>query len=116
MNRIQLLLILTFALLPPQTAVSQISASGELQALKTDGYTPPRVKGIWQYTIAFMAEDGSVVSPGKPVLMFKTDAIQSKLIESQGKLSIKLSELKNMDVGRVEIFEKKSLVIEEKKM
>ena len=70
---------------------TSISVTGELQALKTDSYSPPRVRGIWQYTIAFMAEDGSVVKQGMPVLMFKTDAIQTKLIDAQGQLGIKQS-------------------------
>ncbi len=93
-----------------------IKVSGELQALKTDNYSPPRVKNIWQYTIAYMAEDGSVVKAGMPVLMFKTDAIQTKLINAKGRLSVKQSELKNKKVNQVETLEKKSILIEEKKM
>lgn len=95
---------------------TSISVTGELQALKTDSYSPPRVRGIWQYTIAFMAEDGSVVKQGMPVLMFKTDAIQTKLIDAQGQLGIKQSTLKNQSVNNIETFENKKITIEEKKM
>lgn len=97
-------------------ANADVTVSGELQALKSDSYSPPKVKDIWQYTIAFMVEDGSVVKQGMPVLMFKTDAIQTKLVNAQGKLGIKLSELKNKNVNQVETLEKKSILIEEKKM
>jgi multidrug resistance efflux pump len=98
------------------SADSSIQVSGELKALKTDGYTPPRIKGIWQYTISFMAEDGSVVKKGSPVLMFKTDAIQTKLVNAKGKLAIKKSTIKNNKVSKKENFENKSIFIKEKKM
>ena len=66
-------LILLFVLffVAQASADKSIQVAGELKALKTDSFTPPRVKGIWQYTISFMAEDGSVVKEGMPVLMFK---------------------------------------------
>ena len=115
---IQLLCFCLLNVLPFQHAMAQnkIHVTGELKALKTDSYTPPRVRGVWQYTIAFMAEDGAVVKPGQPVLMFKTDAIQTKLVNAKGKLAIKQSEITNKKVNRTESYEKKSIFIEEKKM
>lgn len=97
-------------------ATDEIKISGELKAMDTDNFSPPRVEGIWQYTVSFMAEDGSVVKPGMPVLMFKTDEINRKLIESKGKLAIKQSEVKNNRAKELESFEKKAIAIEEKKM
>lgn len=114
MKKILIFIILVFC--TNVNSQPKINANGELRALRTDGYTPPRVRGIWQYTIAFMAEDGSVVKKGMPVLMFKTDAIQTKLIDAQGKLSIKKSELENKSVNNIEEFENKKINIEEKKM
>lgn len=111
-----LLILSLFFVNTLQFVSASVKVSGELKALKTDAFNPPRVKGVWQYTISYMAEDGSVVKPGMPVLMFKTDAIQTKLINSKGKLSIKKSEVANNKVNQRELFEKKSLLIEEKKM
>lgn len=108
-----LILIVLFSSLG---CAKEITVSGELKALETTVYSPPRIKNIWQYTISFMAENGTVVQPGVPVLMFKTDVIQTKLVDSKGELSIKQSELKNKKVNKVEIFANKKLVIEEKKM
>lgn len=93
-----------------------IKITGELKAMETDNFSPPRIEGVWQYTISFMAEDGSVVKPGMPILMFKTDDINRKLIEAKGKLGIKQSEVKNNKANELESFEKKSIAIEEKKM
>ena len=82
MNNKILLLFTSILFSLSNMAYSEITVTGELEALKTDGYSPPRVKGIWQYTISYMAEDGSIVKPGMPVLMFKTDAIQTKLVDA----------------------------------
>ncbi len=95
---------------------SDFTANGELQALETDNYSPPKIRRIWQYTIAFMAPDGSQVNPGQPVLMFKTDQLNERLLDKQGELNIKQSELKNTEVGKVETIQNKDLAIEEKKM
>ncbi len=117
MNKTNLLSILLLLILASQVAASDsIEVTGELKALKTDSYTPPRVRGIWQYTISYMAEDGAVIKTGMPVLMFKTDAIQTKLVNAKGKLGIKQSEIKNNKVNKTENFEKKAIIIEEKKM
>ena len=111
-----ILLILTQLVFSNTNAQSTIKITGELQALTTDNYSPPRIKSIWQYTIAYMADDGSVVEPNMPVLMFKTDAIQTKLVNAKGKLGVKRSTVKNDKVKKTEEFERKSIVIEEKKM
>ena len=110
---ITLLLIFTMTGLSAQ---EPIKISGELQALNTDNFSPPRVKRVWQYTISYMAEDGAVVRPGMPILMFKTDAIQTNLDDAKGKLTIKESEVANNKALEVELFEKKSIYIEEMKM
>ena len=113
--------VVIFLLLPLQTLgakqeLQQIEAHGELKAANSSAFSPPKIKNFWQYTIAFMAEDGSVVQAGMPVLMFKTEGLQSKLIEAQGKLTIKKSTLQNLQVNQQEFFENKNIELEEKKM
>ncbi len=100
----------------PAIHAADFSANGELKAVETDSYSPPKVRRIWQYTIAFMAPDGSQVNPGEPVLIFKTDQLRERLMDKQGELNIKKSELKNTQVGKVETLQNKDLAIEEKKM
>lgn len=93
-----------------------IQANGELVAVETDSFSPPKIRRIWQYTIAFMAADGSQVNPGEPVLMFKTDQLRERLMDKEGELSVKQSELKQAKVTEVETLQDKQLAIEEKKM
>lgn len=112
----RILLLFLIALYVPPTPAADFAASGELEAVETDSFSPPRIRRIWQYTIAFMAPDGSQVNPGQPVLMFKTDQLKERLLDKQGELEIKQSELKNTQVGMVETLQNKDLAIEEKKM
>jgi len=111
---LMVLLILLCSIQAPHAA--DFKANGELKAVETDSYSPPKVRRIWQYTISFMAPDGSQVNPGEPVLMFKTDQLRERLLDKQGELNVKKSELKNTQVGKVETLQNKDLAIEEKKM
>ncbi len=110
------LILLILSLNIHTVTAADLNASGELQAVETDNYSPPKIRRIWQYTIAFMAPDGSRVNPGEPVLMFKTDQLKERLLDKQGELNIKSSELKNVQVGKIETLQNKDLAVEEKKM
>ena len=112
----QLILMALLISIQPTASAANFAANGELKALETDNYSPPKVRRIWQYTIAFMAPDGSQVNPGEPVLMFKTDQLKERLMDKQGELNVKISELNNTEVGKVETLQNKDLAIEEKKM
>ncbi len=112
----QLILMVLLTSLQPTAYAANFTANGELKAVETDSYSPPKVRRIWQYTIAFMAPDGSQVNPGEPVLMFKTDQLNERLMDKQGELNVKISELKNTEVGKVETLQNKDLAVEEKKM
>lgn len=112
--KILLFLTLLFSLGGYSEAES-ITTSGELVAVETDSYSPPSIRFIWRYTIAFMAKDGSEVNPGEPILMFKTDELQERLMDKQGELSIKQSELRNKLSTKVEQLADKSLAVEEMK-
>ncbi len=116
-NKLQhLTLLILLVCIHPTIQATNFSANGELKAVETDSYSPPKVRRIWQYTIAFMADDGSQVNPGEPVLMFKTDQLRERLMDKQGELNIKQSELENVEVGKIETLQNKDLAIDEKKM
>ncbi len=105
-----------FGLVLTAVQAQSISTSGQLVAVKKDSYSPPSVRGIWRYTIAFMADDGTQVNPGQPILMFKTDELQEQLMDKQGELSIKQSELRNKISTKVETIADKELAFEQTKM
>lgn len=113
----RLYVIIFFAMLVStlHSRAETITTSGDLMAVETDSYSPPSIRFIWRYTIAFMAKDGSQVNPGQPVLMFKTDELQERLMDKQGELSIKQSELRNKQSVKVEQLADKLLSVEEMK-
>jgi len=116
MKKIKHILILSlFIITFEPLQAEEITTSGELVAVEKDSYSPPSIRRIWRYTIAFMADDGAVVNPGQPVLMFKTDELQERLIDKQGELNIKRSELRSMQSSQVETLADKELAVEEMK-
>lgn len=56
-----------------------VEVSGEMKALDSLHVTPPAISGQWEYKIAMMAEEGSVVEEGQPVLMLDTTLLQQRL-------------------------------------
>ncbi|MCW8869345.1 MAG: efflux RND transporter periplasmic adaptor subunit [Proteobacteria bacterium] len=116
MKKIKHILILSlFIITFEPLQAEEITTSGELVAVEKDSYSPPSIRRIWRYTIAFMADDGALVNPGQPVLMFKTDELQERLIDKQGELNIKRSELRSMQSSQVETLADKELAVEEMK-
>ncbi|KAA3640798.1 MAG: HlyD family efflux transporter periplasmic adaptor subunit [Proteobacteria bacterium] len=109
------LLILFILSSDNHACAEKITTSGELVAVEKDSYSPPSIRSIWRYTIAFMADDGSLVNPGQPVLMFKTEELQERLMDKQGELKIKQSELLSKQSSKVEELADKALAIEEMK-
>ena len=117
-KKVLFLSVVLFITAVPQVVLAKdvIEANGELESVETDSFSPPKVRRIWQYTIAYMAEDGTQVAPGQPILMFKTDVLKERLLDKQGELGVKQSELKNTQVSKIETLQDKELVIAEKKM
>jgi len=115
-SQIKLFLVLSLSVfITANVQAEEITTSGELVAVEKDSYSPPSIRRIWRYTIAFMADDGALVNPGQPVLMFKTDELQERLIDKQGELNIKKSELRSMQSSQVETMADKELAVEEMK-
>lgn len=58
-----------------------VDVSGTMRAVDSSRVGPPSVPGIWNFTIAMMAPEGSVVEKGEPVLAFDTTTLQRRLQE-----------------------------------
>jgi len=70
----------------PATAVVErgdltvsVDLEGSVEAVDPATLTPPSVPGIWNYRIAFMAPEGTVVKEGAPVLSFDTEELDQRL-------------------------------------
>ena len=89
---------------PPGTALVErgdltieVDVTGTLRAVESSVLGPPQVRDVWQFKIAMLAEEGTQVSAGQPVLAFDTSELQQRL---QTKMA-------DLDTARAEVDKKK---------
>jgi HlyD family secretion protein len=61
--------------------VITVEVGGKLRAVDSDRMGPPPIPDMWNFKIAMMAEEGSEVTPGTPVLVFDGSELERKLEE-----------------------------------
>ncbi|MBC8070037.1 MAG: HlyD family efflux transporter periplasmic adaptor subunit [Deltaproteobacteria bacterium] len=61
--------------------VLTVDVSGKLRAVDSDRLGPPPIPDMWNFQIAMMAEEGSEVTTGAPVLAFDASELERKLEE-----------------------------------
>ncbi|MGD8441509.1 MAG: efflux RND transporter periplasmic adaptor subunit, partial [Holophagae bacterium] len=79
----------------------EVDVDGTLQAVESSVLGPPQVRDVWQFKIAMMADEGTDVRAGQPVLAFDPSELQQRL---QTKLA-------DLDAARTEV-EKKRVDLE----
>ena len=77
---------------------SAIRVTGEIQSANSINYGPPSIRKIWQYTIAYMAPDGSIVPEGQDVLRFNTQELQTNILNKSNRLNEKQKELQKQQI------------------
>lgn len=70
-------------------AARKTTATGEVYAARTVALAPPEIEGLWQMNITQMAEDGSQVKRGQPVVVFAAGDLMQKLPAKQSELAEK---------------------------
>jgi multidrug efflux pump subunit AcrA (membrane-fusion protein) len=56
-----------------------VDITGSLRAVESSVLGPPQVHDVWQFKIAMMADEGSEVEEGQPVLAFDPSELQQRL-------------------------------------
>jgi multidrug efflux pump subunit AcrA (membrane-fusion protein) len=77
-----------------------VDVTGTLRAVESSVLSPPQIRDVWQFKIAMMADEGTEVKTGQPVLAFDPSELQQRL---QTKLA-------DLDAARTEV-EKKNVDI-----
>lgn len=70
-------------------AARKTTATGEVYAARTVALAPPEIEGLWQMNITQMAEDGSQVKRGQPVVVFAAGDLMQKLPAKRSALAEK---------------------------
>lgn len=66
-----------------------ITATGEIYAQSTIAIVPPQIENLWQLNITQMADDGSQVKKGQPVVVFAGGDLMQDLPAKQSELAEK---------------------------
>jgi len=74
-----------------------VEVTGTLRAVESSVLGPPQVRDVWQFKIAMMADEGTEVKTGEPVVGFDASELQQRL---QTKLA-------DLDSARTEVDKKK---------
>jgi HlyD family secretion protein len=93
--------------------VQEVEVTGELKATDSVAIAPPQIPSVWEYKIAFLAEEGSRIDQGAPVVGFDTTKladtlknVQADLDKSQQELERRLTDVamwrENDDLALIE--------------
>jgi multidrug resistance efflux pump len=63
-----------------------LAIEGEIASRRTMPIAPPTIPFIWQYKLAFLAPEGSLVQAGQPIAVFESAEVMNRLISLQGTL------------------------------
>jgi multidrug efflux pump subunit AcrA (membrane-fusion protein) len=74
-----------------------VAVTGTLRAVESSVLGPPQIRDVWQFKIAMMADEGTEVTAGQPILAFDPSELQQRL---QTKLA-------DLDSARTEVEKKR---------
>jgi HlyD family secretion protein len=60
-----------------------VEVEGTLEAVESTSIGPPQVREVWEYKIAFLAEEGTEVEPGQKLVAFDTSELRQRVEQQQ---------------------------------
>lgn len=84
--------------------VQTVDVEGEIASAASLELGPPGVPDLWDYKIAFLADEGASVKPGQPVVRFDPSSLQRRLEEKQAEFE---EATQKIERGRIEADEKR---------
>jgi len=87
--------------------------TGEVHSANSRKFGRPSIPNIWQYTIAFMVDDGSRVLAGQEVLRFDTQELQTQVLVKSNELNEKAKELQKQNIVTREKLAELRLLVQE---
>jgi HlyD family secretion protein len=95
---------------------TKVHATGQLQSAASFYVGCPSVERVWQYTISFMAPEGTEVKPGDLILSFDAREIMQRLQLKQSELDTGRKELERMRLQEQQTKEDLDLKREEERV
>jgi multidrug resistance efflux pump len=83
-------------------APAELQVEGEIGSRGALSVSPPTIKAVWQYTLASMAPDGSLVKQGDPIATFDAITVTTQLQTLGATLNEKKSSLAKIRLDHTE--------------
>ena len=90
-----------------------VKVTGEVHSAKSHNFGSPTVSNIWQYTISFMAPDGTRVEKGQAVVRFDTQELKTRILKKKNSLNEKEKESQKQEILTRERLAELRLLVEE---
>jgi multidrug resistance efflux pump len=87
---------------PQPQPVPDLTLEGEIAAQVSTPVSPPTIPDIWQYTLAQLAPEGSIVQPGQPIAVFSAPEVATQLDSKGSALKEKQRALDKMRLDQSE--------------
>ena len=83
-------------------APAALAIEGEIASRRTMPVSPPTIPYIWQYKLAFLAPEGTLVQAGQPIAVFESMEVMNQLISLQGTLKERERALDKLQLDQAE--------------
>ena len=84
------------------TAPAALAIEGEIASRRTMPVAPPTIPHVWNYKLAFLAPEGTMVQAGQPIAVFESTDVLNQLISLQGTLKERERALDKLQLDQAE--------------
>ncbi|MYN18321.1 HlyD family efflux transporter periplasmic adaptor subunit [Rugamonas sp. FT107W] len=86
----------------PAGAAEPLTVEGEIASRQALPVSPPTIPYVWQYKLASIAPEGSLVNAGQPIAQFESGEVTTQLMQHQGQLREKQRALEKLQLDQAE--------------
>lgn len=79
-----------------------LAIEGEIASRRTMPVSPPTIPYVWNYKLAFLAPEGTMVQAGQPIAVFESTEVMNQLISLQGTLKERERALDKLQLDQAE--------------
>jgi multidrug resistance efflux pump len=94
-------------------APAQLTLEGEVASSVQTPIAPPAIRDIWQYTLAQLAPEGSIVEAGQPVATFEAADVSTRLQAKRSELKEKQRALEKLRLDQADAERSTALAVQE---
>jgi multidrug resistance efflux pump len=86
----------------PARAAGALVVEGEIASRRQMAVSPPAIPYVWQYKLARLAPEGTMIEAGQPVAVFESGEVRNQLMALQGDLKQRERALEKLALDQAE--------------